>query len=210
MKTQRKKQKKQKNHKLKKEKTKLEEMKAQRKKQKKQLEIMETDLPRIQADNEKALRDIHELQQRINNHKTSCSADIIEKMQGIESIDQEIVKQFSKKKQLKDALSKLKDDIVALKASTTQEISTYENSKNDIEVATIIKEKKFAKISRKSRNVEANIEKTKLEILTKEIDNEILESGAAIVEDYKKRENDYREKTFHSPYDFGNESECSE
>lgn len=195
---------------LKKEKTELEEMKAQRKKQKKQLEIMEKDLPRIQVDNEKALRDIHELQQRINNHKTSCSADIIEKMQDIENVDQEIVEQFSKKKQLKDALSKLKDDIVALKASTTRVISNYENSKSDIEVATIAEERKFAAISRKSRIVEANIEKTKLEILKKEIDNEILERGAAIVEDYKKREHDYREKTFYPPYDFGNESECSD
>ncbi|GFH51948.1 predicted protein [Chaetoceros tenuissimus] len=173
---------------LEKEKAEIEAMRAKRKMQEKQLKIMKKDLPRIQADNEKALRDIHELQQSINNHKTTCSADVIEKMQGIENLDREFVEQLSKQKQLKDAQSKLKDDIAALKASTTQEISMHENAKNDIFVTTINLEKRYATISRKSREVEENIKKTKLELTAEKITLEKVERGAAIIKDTMQRE----------------------
>ncbi|GFH54328.1 predicted protein [Chaetoceros tenuissimus] len=195
---------------LEKEEAEVEKMRAKRKKENQQLRIMIGDIPRVQAEEEKALRAIHELQLRIDNNKTSCSEGITEKMQAVESIDQEIEKQLSIKEQLEDAVSKLKEEIADLNVSTTRKVTHIENSTKSFEDATITHEKNVAKCLRKSKKVEAKIEKTKLDLRTRDIENEFYERGAVIVEDARKRENEYIDKTFYNPDNFGNESDYSE
>ena len=176
---------------LKKEKVEVDEMCLQGQKEEQDLVAMKENLSRIQAEDENALRAIHELQQRTDTHKKSGSADITEKKHAIENVEKEIVEKLSEREQLKDAVNKMKETIADLNASTAQEIALHENLKNSFEDATIVHEKELAKVMEEAARAEANIEKTKLELIAEKITLEKLERGAAIIEDTNKREKEF-------------------
>lgn len=176
---------------LKKEKVEVDEMCAQGQEEEQELAVTKEDLSRIQAEDEKALRAIHELQQRTDTHKKSGSADIIEKKQAIENVEKEIVDKLSEKEQLQDAVNKMKETIADLNASTAQEIALHENLKNSFDDATTVHEKELAKVLEEAKKADANIEKTKLELIAEMTTLEKLERGAAIIEDTNKREKEF-------------------
>lgn len=176
---------------LEKEKVEVDEICVQGQKDEQELAVMKEDLSHIQVEDEKALRAIHELQQRTDTHKKSGSADIVEKKQAIENVEKEIVEKLSEKEQLKDAVSKMKETVADLNASTAQEIALHENLKNSFEDAAIVHQKELAKVLEEAKKAEANNEKAKLELIAEKITLEKLERGAAIIEDTDKREKEF-------------------
>lgn len=173
---------------LEKLKAKVDEFRAQRKKEKEQLSIMKEDLSRIQAEDEKAVRTIHELQQHIDSRNKSHSTEIIEKEEAIGIIQKEISEKVSEKEALKDDIYELKESIALLKASTTQEITLQENLKRRFQNETIVNEKEFAELLEKEKEIDANTKKTSLRVIEEKIRLEKVQRGAAIINDTIKRE----------------------